>query len=538
MYEATPGEQPGLEDYLEAIRNRKLVVLAFAVLGLLLGWFVGSSATARYSTSVQIVVNPENPSNFSKPDLATEGAMLRSQSVLAAAAPKLNPVASTDELSSNSSVLYAPDTGVLALKYTDTDPVRARDAATAIANAYVDARVAERTAKFTTQLTAANKQLTDLSAEIKDLTTQLIAQQIIANNATASQAVRDTANTQITLINAQLTDAQFRQRDVRNQATQIQSTADSTPVAAQVTQPAALPATPDGFSKNLLMVIGAFVGIIIGLVAAFVLDRLDRRARKSSDVEGTLGAPVLASVPSFNRGNTGPGGAVVMLRTGDAKKLHESREAYRRIRSSLEFLLKRTGAKSVLVTSARPGEGKSVTATNLAIAAAQAGRHVVLVSADLHRPTVERLLSIPNERGLADWLQDEADVLLQEVLSVPNLSVISCGRELDNAGELFASSRFADLIDQLEATFDLVVLDTPPMLSTADASAIASHVGGVLVVTDGRRTDAEDLAQVRGALQLVGGRLLGAVLNRATARSSAFSRDDYSYKRSTPGRSA
>ena len=160
------------------------------------------------------------------------------------------------------------------------------------------------------------------------------------------------------------------------------------------------------------------------------------------------------------------------------------------------------------------------------------------MSADLHRPTVERLLSIPNERGLADWLQDEADVLLQEVLSVPNLSVISCGRELDNAGELFASSRFADLIDQLEATFDLVVLDTPPMLSTADASAIASHVGGVLVVTDGRRTDAEDLAQVRGALQLVGGRLLGAVLNRATARNSAFSRDDYSYKRSSPGRSA
>ncbi len=538
MYEATPGDQPGFEMYLDAIRARKWVVLGCTLVGLLLGWFMGSTATEQYTASAKVVVYPENPDSFNKVDLAAESAVMRSQVVLADAAKKLDPQGTPDELFSHSGVKYQPDTQVMSLSYTSTNAARARDAAKAIAESYVNTKENERSNKYTAQLKSYNDQIIALTAEISQLSTKISEQQVIASNVANSQAARDEATRQSNQLQQQISDAQFRLRDLRSKALDTQTTAANRPPSALLTTPPTLPSSPDGFSSNLLLVLGAFAGLIIGVVAAFVLDRLDRRARTSGDVEVTLGTPVLAAVPSFGRGNTGPGAAVVMLRGGDSKKLRASRESYRRIRSSLEFLLKRTGTKSVLVTSARPGEGKSVTATNLAIAAAQAGRKVVLVSADLHRPTVERLLSIPSDHGLADWLRDDSDILLHEVEGVPNLTVVPCGHMVENTNELFASSRFTDLVHQLEATFDLVVIDTPPILATADVTAIASHVGGVLVVTDGRRTDADDLQQVRGALELVGGRLVGAVLNRATSRSGRFGRDDYSYRPIAPSRSA
>ena len=157
----------------------------------------------------------------------------------------------------------------------------------------------------------------------------------------------------------------------------------------------------------------------------------------------------------------------------------------------------------------------------------------MLVSADLRRPSIERLLSVPNDKGLSDWLAEETEAVVQELPSIPNLSVIVAGNQLNGPGELLASPRLSALIQDLEADYDLVILDTPPVLATADAATIASTVGGALIVVDGRRSDLEVLQVLGAELTRAGGRVLGSVLNRTRSQPghSILRRHAYAYER-------
>src|SRR4029453_3070887 len=135
-----------------------------------------------------------------------------------------------------------------------------------------------------------------------------------------------------------------------------------------------------GLSDKMLYVIGLFAGLLAGGAAALFLDRLDGTVRGEDDVEAILGIPVLATVPSFPRNSATNG--LVMLRATTGRRPAAARDSYRRLRSALHLRAKRSALKTFLVTSARPGDGKSTTAVNLAIAASQTGRKIAIVSAD------------------------------------------------------------------------------------------------------------------------------------------------------------
>jgi capsular exopolysaccharide synthesis family protein len=201
------------------------------------------------------------------------------------------------------------------------------------------------------------------------------------------------------------------------------------------------------------------------------------------------------------------------LRATTGRRPAAARDSYRRLRSTLDFLAKRGDLKTFLVTSPRPGDGKSTTAVNLAIAAAQTGRKIAIVSADMHRPTLERLLSLPEAAGLSDYLLDESEAILTEVPGIANLTAITSGRPVETPAELLASSRVSELVKLLEENHDLVFFDTPPVLNASDSLALASRVDGVIVVIDTRSTESSDLEQLRDEMQLVGARIIGAVLN-------------------------
>jgi capsular exopolysaccharide synthesis family protein len=202
-----------------------------------------------------------------------------------------------------------------------------------------------------------------------------------------------------------------------------------------------------------------------------------------------------------------------MLRSTTGRRPAAARDSFRRLRSTLDFLAKRSDLKTFIITSPRPGDGKSTTAANLAIAAAQTGRKVALVSADMHRPSLERILALPNNPGLSEYLLDESEAILTEVPSIPNLTAVTSGKAVEAPAELLASSRVAELIKLLEENHDLVFFDTPPVLNASDSLALASRVDGVIVVSDSRNTNTSDLEQLRDEMELVGARLIGSVLN-------------------------
>jgi capsular exopolysaccharide synthesis family protein len=189
---------------------------------------------------------------------------------------------------------------------------------------------------------------------------------------------------------------------------------------------------------------------------------------------------------------------------------------------------------SIIVTSANPAEGKSLTSSNLAIALAQNGSRCVLVSADLRRPTLEKLFGMEGPRpGLSEYLAHAAELNAEKVPGIDNLWLIRSGAPPNNPGELLNSDRFEQMVKELEREdVEYIVIDTPPVLSTADALSAARYVDGVIVVVDTERTETSDLLQVRADLERTGSKLLGAVMNRQKyERGKLLQRDRYAYTR-------
>ncbi len=203
-------------------------------------------------------------------------------------------------------------------------------------------------------------------------------------------------------------------------------------------------------------------------------------------------------------------------------------EAYRVLRNNLHYANPDMPLRRVLVTSAGPGEGKSTTAANLAVAMAQGDRSVLLVEGDLRRPSVHTLFRQPASPGLSSYLV--GDALLAAVLlksAVANLSVVVSGPIPPNPAELLASRRMHDFLGTVSERFDLILIDSPPVLATSDACAVAHHVDGVLLVVDSGRTSDVALRRAKERIEGVRGRIIGAVLNRFDAAAHGYSRRHY-----------
>lgn len=194
-------------------------------------------------------------------------------------------------------------------------------------------------------------------------------------------------------------------------------------------------------------------------------------------------------------------------------------EAYRVLRTNLQFLGLDTPLRSMVVTSATPGEGKSTTAANLAVAFAQTGARVCLLDADLRRPTVARIFGVENWVGLTTALigQSPVDECLQET-QVPGLTVCPSGPIPPNPAELLASGRMTALIGELEQRFDMLLIDSPPVLAVTDPAVMAPKVGGALLVVRSGVSSRAQIQRAKESLEAVHARILGVVLSAVSAR--------------------
>jgi len=547
MYE--PGSQakdtPGLEDYLAAVRQRKWLILLCAAIGLAVGVLFTTTRESTWEASAKVLVNPttvgSTDGRLVRPTLEREREVVDSNAVARLVADDLNLTSNPLLLLRDLDVIFVDFSDTLQIFYIHPDPAVAQDTVNSFARNYVLKRNSEASdqddtliALYEAEIVVLNSQLDDLDIELSALSRQVDA----AVGTPSESVINDQINENRTSRNSVQNNLRSRSNDLSD--AQIAKNTRTPP--AELLQSADLPTVPSGFSDNILRALGLVLGLGLGVALAFVLNRLDRTARESGDVELALGTSVLASIPSFGMAYRSGSSAIIMLSGGRSAKVQRSREAFRRLRSSVQFLGTTREADTFLITSARPAEGKSTTAANLAIALAQGETKVCLVNADLRRPTIEKVLGIPtNQHGLGDWLADPTITnIMVSVPGTPGLVVVPAGPPPPNPGELLATGRFASLMEELSEQFDIVLIDAPPVLSAADASSIASAVDGVIIVVDSSRTDTDTLLRVRAEIDRAGGKVVGAILNRdnSDVGGSVLRKDRYAYEKVTASRSS
>lgn len=347
----------------------------------------------------------------------------------------------------------------------------------------------------------------ELSGKVKatsDLNTVLI--KIAVSDKSAVQAAATAQAIANSLINA--VDALERPK-----------TGGSSPISLSVITPATAPAAPSAPSTKLNIALGLLSGLALGVGASVLRTILDTRIRNESDLQRVNGAPLLGRIAFDIDAQKKP------LLT-QAPPQGPRAESFRQLRTNLQFANVAGHAKTFVVTSSLPGEGKSTTATNLAIALAQAGQSVCLVDADLRRPMVGEYLGLERNAGLTTALLGTAavDDLLQP-WGQDNLYVLTSGQIPPNPSELLGSAEMRSILSRLEAAFDTVVVDAPPLLPVTDAAVLSQHAGGVVVVVGAQKTRVQDLHKAMETLRLVEAKVLGVVLNRVQMKKS----DAYAY---------
>ena len=299
---------------------------------------------------------------------------------------------------------------------------------------------------------------------------------------------------------------------------------------------AELPSEPIAEGRTRKLAIGIVIGLLLGFGAAVVVDGMNTSIRRRDDLERILQVPGLAVIPQFASGNGKPrlklpGRSATngkgSHRTAGLVTVHDARssgaEAYRTLRTNLIFSQAVQSLHTLVVTSAAPSEGKTTTAANLAVSFAQQGMRVLIVDCDLRRSRLHRMFSIPREPGVTELVlgKVEQEDVTRET-PVTGLYVLPSGQLPPNPAELLGGERMKNTLARLTEAFDLVVLDTPPLLAASDAAILGTIADGVVLVVRAGVTEAEAGQQAMAQLASVGARVVGAVLNDPDSKLQTY----------------
>ncbi len=409
--------------------------------------------------------------------------------------------------------VYAlPESQVIEISVTDVDPVRAQAVAKELVNQLIKLSPAgqeeqDRRNFVQGQLTGLERSIRNSEDERQRLEGEL-------NQALSARDIRSIQDA-IRALDEKLNTLQA------NYAALLASTGSGALNAIHVLERASLPTQPVSTRAMLTILLAAVLGAALATAGAYALEFLDDAVAKVTQVE-RLGLTALGSVP-YVADATDEAGRLVMLND----RYSAAAEAYRVLRTNLQFASVDRPLKLVQVSSPNIGEGKSMTAANLAIAIAQLGQTVILVDADLHQPTQHRYFQVLNNVGVTTALLgnlDQVDKMFKPT-AIPNLHLLPSGPLPPNPAELLGSKRMQELLESLKQKADIVVIDSPPVTVISDAVVLASRMDGVLIVFRSGKTRWENARNALSALKQVHARVLGAVLNGTGAKSQ-----DYYYR--------
>ena len=285
-----------------------------------------------------------------------------------------------------------------------------------------------------------------------------------------------------------------------------------------VVEEAGVPSSPISPNVRMNVILASAVGLVFAAGGALLVEYLDDSIKSVDDAARATGLPTLAGIARIE-GEDYPSKLVAAR-----EPLSPVVEAYRVLRTNIQFSSVDAPLHTLMVTSSGPTEGKSVTVANLAVVMAQSGRKVVVVDSDLRRPVIHKVFGASNNHGLSDVLVEGVEGVAHHLqqTGVENLWILPSGTVPPNPAELLGSKRMLAVIADLAKVADVVLFDSPPSLVVADSAILATRVEGVLLVCDAGRTRRGEAERAAKELRRVGANLLGVVLNRMSVRSGDY----------------
>lgn len=506
--------EPSLLDYLRTVWRHKLLVLLTIVVavGAVIG--IDSRRHKVYQSNAQILLSNQG---------ATGSAVAAGLSQ-ASVATDLELIQSTPVKNLVTKMLHAPAPTVAASEVGATDVAQisvnasSPTFAAAAANAYARAYLRHETTSYLSSQLATQHQL---QSQIVKVQAKIGTVSTRGSSATSSTSTALQNQTRLSNLESELSSLQL-------QLSQLQvATAQSS--AGQLVTPAVADDIPISPKRTRDAGIAAAVGLLIGIAFALLRDFADDRIRSTEDLEvATDGAPAIGMVPEVKGWRDAR--SAVLISASEPRS--PAAEAYRGLRTSVQFMALDDPVKTLLVTSPRAAEGKTTTAANLALAMADAGKRVILVDCDLRRPRIHAFFDVPNDTGLTSVLLDEI-ALDDAIVAVPDhgqLGVLPSGRIPPNPADLLSGPAVAKVLDALGQVAEVIILDSSPVLTVTDAAALAARADGVLLVAMAGVSTKKDLARCVESFRRVGARILGTALNRAPQSGPfAYSRYGYQY---------
>ena len=499
----------------ESVRAHKWSVLAIVGVVTASGLLLSYQQTPKYTSDSRVLVREEGSElDGVEPEvnLETERELADSPAVAELAMDELPPGRrpdSAEALLSEADVTPIEDTEILEFSYTHPEPRIAQERAAALSVAYLDFRRQQLQESVDNQIDGLEQEITILNDRL-DVVDRRIDE---TNDDDRLARLQAQENTLLQLL--------LEKELARAELADI-------PSVGAIIKPAALPGSPSSPDHLVDAVLALIVGLAAGAGYAALRTRRAERIPSQGQIEGYIGAPVLGTVPRLERRRNRS-----QLLT-DEKETPLLAESFRILRTNLLAVANREHARSILVTSARPGEGKSLTAANLAIVIARSGKRVTLVSADLRNAQLTRMFGRPVSPGLSDVLF--GDVPLQAAL-IPienDMTLLPGGPAPEDPGSWLASNSMADLLDELASQSRFVVIDAPPLLGMDDAVALGPLADGALVVVDGRREAHGPLRRAGRALDHAGVNVLGIVINQYRGQfEEGYTSDAYSRSEET-----
>lgn len=502
-----------LVHYLTVVRKWLWLIVLAALLAGGAAFVVSRASTQIYRSTLTLLVNQASSSSpvtdysslLASQQLAkTYSELLKKRPTLDAVIQNLKLDGTADRLLEQLQISPVRDTTLISVSVEDPDPVRATAIANEIGTVFVAQVNATQRSRFSSSEQNLSSQLQLLQGEIAS-TEQGIA--------TARQASPPNAD-EVTRLESRLLQYQESYSNLLKSYEDLRLAEARLTDNVQVAESAVVPERPVRPQTLLNTLLAAVVGVMLATLAAFLIEYLDDTVKGPDDVSA-LQVTNLGLITRMNAQDA-PDKLIVLN-----EPRSPAAEAFRSLRTNIQFASVDRALRVLMITSAGPGEGKSTVAANLAAALAQAGQRVVLVDADLRRASVQRLFKMSNSAGLTDSLIQDGGSLNGSLrpTRVEHLQLLMSGALPPNPAELLASDRVGVLLKQLQEQVDIVVLDTPPCLVVTDAVALSKRADGVLVVVEAGKTRRAAMEQTLKTLRQVGAPVLGTVLNKYSARA-------------------
>lgn len=528
------------------------MILLSMVAGALVASMLTAFAHPRYQSTVSLQLNPAATSAFlpygsGSPTSPVEGLaasyveVLKSRAFAQTVVQNLNLTIPASAVASSISVVLVPNTNILRLTVSWDDPQDAQNLAQHVAEIFISQNVNQQG----TGGASGSSQVSDLETSANSIQTQIDSLQQQRDKLAQSVGSGDLSGiANLNSLDQSLSSLETSRANLLVEINREKSGMDTAAILDNATPPATVGAIP--LLQAILFGVAAGVALSGGYIVG--TSRFDKVVQEPEDVMETSGSPPIVAVGRLPKRKARNNEAMRPFAVSEPESLVA--ESYRTLRANLRLAELEHPLKVILVTSAGPREGKTVTASNLAVTLAQSGKRVLLLDADIRRPNAHAQFGLVNQEGFSElvlqwpasmkedhsgfgngWVQESG---------VHNLWVMPAGRASGSAGEIVGSEQAADVIREAANRWDVVVVDTPPVGPVADALLLAQQADGVVMVARAGLTRASSLRSTLGALAASGRPILGVVLNdlRPTLLSrygqySYYYRYGYSYYGST-----